>query len=198
MRNETVRALQEKWAERRRKRRISRIQNIVCAVGAIICAACLIHIDYTAMVEAREEPVPEEKASVVYYAEPVDEPVEPVVYEPVVVEAEPVAEEVEPESLGEFKITHYCPCEKCCGEWANGITATGTTAVEGRTIAVDPKVIPYGTEVTIRYQDGREHTYISEDCGGAIKGNRLDVFMDSHEAALVAGVKYGEVFINGR
>lgn len=109
---------------------------------------------------------------------------------------EPVVE-VEPElvSLGEFKITHYCPCSKCCGKWADGITATGTTAEEGRTIAVDPSVIPYGSEVIIRYENGTEGIYTAEDCGGAIKGNKIDVFMDSHQAALIEGVKYGEVFV---
>lgn len=107
--------------------------------------------------------------------------------------AEP--EEPEPVSLGEFKITHYCPCEKCCGEWADGITATGTKATQGRTIAVDPDVIPYGTKVLLRYADGTEHAYIAEDCGGAIQNNRIDVFTDSHQAALVEGVKTAEVFI---
>lgn len=105
------------------------------------------------------------------------------------------APEPEMVSLGEFKITHYCPCSLCCGKWADGITATGTTAEEGRTIAVDPEVIPYGSEVVIRYADGSEGNYIAEDCGGAIKGNRIDVYMDSHEAALIKGVKYAEVLI---
>ena len=111
--------------------------------------------------------------------------------------AEPVAEQVTgklnaPElvSLGEFKITHYCPCPKCCGQWADGITYTGTTATEGRTIAVDPKVIPLGSTVLI---DGQE--YIAEDIGGAIKGSRIDVFMESHAAAWDAGVKYAEVLV---
>ena len=98
-------------------------------------------------------------------------------------------------SLGTFRVTHYCPCEKCNGKWAGGITATGVMAQEGRTVAVDPAVIPYGTEVRVRYEDGTEHTYIAEDCGGAINGNELDVFMDSHEAAWAAGVKSAEVFI---
>lgn len=99
---------------------------------------------------------------------------------------------IEPElvSLGEFKITHYCPCPKCCGEWADGITYTGTQATEGRTIAVDPSVIPLGSVVVI---DGQE--YIAEDIGGAIQGNRIDVYMDSHQAALEAGVKYSEIYI---
>lgn len=115
---------------------------------------------------------------------------EPVVAEP----AKP-----EPTSLGEFKITHYCACSKCCGKAESdpwyGITATGTKATEGRTIAVDPKVIPYGSQVLIRYADGTEHVYTAEDCGGAIKNNRIDVYMASHEAALVEGVKMSEVFI---
>lgn len=129
--------------------------------------------------------------------------------EPVVVEAEvahPVAvltapvedkpvEEPELLALGEFKITHYCPCSKCCGKWADGITATGTQATQGRTIAVDPDVIPYGTEVMVVYEDGTEVVYIAEDCGGAIRGNRIDVYMDSHEAALIGGIKSAEVFV---
>ena len=91
-------------------------------------------------------------------------------------------------SLGEFVISHYCDCERCTLD-GDGITSTGTQATEGRTIAVDPEVIPYGTMVVI---DG--HTYIAEDCGGAIKGNRIDIFMDSHEEALQAGVRTAEVF----
>lgn len=99
-------------------------------------------------------------------------------------------------SLGEFKLTAYCPCSTCCGVWAenrpNGIvyTASGAVAEAGKTIAVDPDVIPYGTEVKI---DG--HTYIAEDTGGAIKGNKIDVYFDKHEEALKHGVKYAEVFV---
>jgi 3D (Asp-Asp-Asp) domain-containing protein len=82
----------------------------------------------------------------------------------------------------EMIITAYCPCMKCCGK-SDGITANGTKAKQGRTIAVDPRYIPYGTEVVI---DG--HTYIAEDCGGAIKGNnKIDLFFDSHSEALAFG-----------
>ena len=93
-------------------------------------------------------------------------------------------------ALGEYTITHYCPCDICCGKWANGYTATGTKATEGRTIAVDPKIIPYGTTVII---DG--HEYIAEDCGGAIKGNKIDIFCDSHIEALSRGVIKRNVYI---
>ena len=92
------------------------------------------------------------------------------------------------EPLGGFTLTAYCPCAKCCGK-TDGITATGTTAAEGRTIAVDPRVIPYGSTVTIYFADGTSHTYIAEDCGGAIKENRIDVFFEDHQAAREFGVQ---------
>ena len=53
-------------------------------------------------------------------------------------------------------------------------TSTGVAAVEGKTIAVDPNIIPYGSTVLI---DGKE--YLAQDCGGAIKGNKIDVFVES-------------------
>lgn len=92
------------------------------------------------------------------------------------------------QSLGEFVITHYCACGKCTLD-GDGITASGTKATAGRTIAADPDVLPMGSTVII---DG--HTYTVEDVGGAIKGKRIDIFMDSHEEALQAGVRTVEVF----
>ena len=102
-----------------------------------------------------------------------------------------------PVSLGNFKLTAYCKCSLCCGKWAydrpNGIVygAIGEKLKEGYSIAVDPNVIPYGTEVII---NGK--TYKAQDCGGAIKGNRIDVYMDGHNDALEFGVQYAEVFVN--
>ena len=118
--------------------------------------------------------------------------------EPVIEVTEPV-EVTEPEEeanndiyLGGFKLTAYCACEICCGEWANGITATGTVATQGRTIAVDPTVIPYGSKVMIN-----GHTYVAEDCGGAITENRIDIFFDNHDEALNFGVQYYDVYLLG-
>ena len=91
--------------------------------------------------------------------------------------------------LGEFVTTAYCDCEKCCGK-TDGITATGTKATAGRTIAVDPDVIPYGTEIAIN-----GHSYIAEDCGGAIKGNHIDIFMNDHNTALRYGRRTVDVFL---
>lgn len=103
---------------------------------------------------------------------------------------------IKPVSLGEFKLTAYCSCEKCCGIWAydrpNGIVygAIGEELKEGYSIAVDPSVIPYKTEVII---DGI--TYKAQDCGGAIKGNRIDVYFEDHDDALDFGVQYKEIFV---
>lgn len=83
-----------------------------------------------------------------------------------------------------FTVTAYCPCKKCCGAYANGYTATGAKATQGVTVAADPAVLPMGTEIQI---DG--HTYTVQDTGGAIKGNRLDLYFDSHEDALQWGVQ---------
>lgn len=77
--------------------------------------------------------------------------------------------------------TAYCPCVKCCGK-SDGITATGTKATAGRTVAVDPSIFPYGTEIVI---NGNKYT--AEDCGGAVKGNKVDIFFNTHEEALNFG-----------
>ena len=68
-----------------------------------------------------------------------------------------------------MKITYYWPGEDEYGS----MTSTGVIAEEGRTIAVDPKLIPYGTEVMINGQ-----IYIAEDCGGAVKGKIIDIFVE--------------------
>jgi 3D (Asp-Asp-Asp) domain-containing protein len=94
-------------------------------------------------------------------------------------------------SLGKFRVTAYCHCIKCCGK-DDGITATGTKVKEGRTIAVDPKVIPLGSKVEL---DGK--TYVAEDVGGAIKGNRIDLYFSSHDEANQWGVKYKKAYLIG-
>ncbi len=78
--------------------------------------------------------------------------------------------------------TAYCPCSQCCGEWANGITATGIRAGYG-VAAVDPGVIPLGTKL---YVEGYGYC-VAGDTGGAIKGGRIDLCYGSHSAALASG-----------
>ena len=54
------------------------------------------------------------------------------------------------------------------------MTSTGIQATEGMTVAVDPAIIPYGSKIKI---NGK--VYIAQDCSGVIKGNKIDVFVES-------------------
>lgn len=114
-------------------------------------------------------------------------------YDEVLISSEELESEPEPEiiSLGKYKLTAYCACKKCCGK-SNGITASGVKAKEGVTVAADTRVHPFGTKLII---DGHEYTV--QDRGGAIKGNKIDIYFDSHQKALEFGVKYKEVFVKG-
>lgn len=73
----------------------------------------------------------------------------------------------------------------------DSITATGTVPKWG-TIAVDPRLIPYGTRVYIP-QFGQ--TFVAEDCGGAIKGNKIDIFMNSESQAYDWGRRTIDIYI---
>lgn len=87
---------------------------------------------------------------------------------------------------GVYKVTAYCACMKCCGK-TNGITASGVKATANHTIAA-PRTFAFGTKVVINGV-----TYTVEDRGGAIQGNRIDIYMNSHSEALKWGVRYVEV-----
>ena len=112
--------------------------------------------------------------------------------------AEPVKEEEPVEEtfwmdLGSFEITAYCT-GTCCSS-GTGITASGTVATVGRTIGVDPNVIPLGLTVKIVFQDGTEHIYKAEDTGSAIQGNIIDLLCESHESALQFGRQTCRVYV---
>lgn len=89
-------------------------------------------------------------------------------------------------SSGRYKVTAYCSCARCCGK-TNGITASGTRATANHTVAA-PSTFAFGTQMVI---NGR--TYVVEDRGGAIQGNRIDVYMNSHAEAIAWGVRYLDV-----
>ena len=95
-------------------------------------------------------------------------------------------------SKGEFKLTFYCSCVICSENYGH-LTSTGTTCIPAQTIAVDPSIIPYGSQVMIG-----GHVFLAEDTGGAIKGNRIDVFVSSHAEANALGVAMAEVFIKNK
>ena len=72
------------------------------------------------------------------------------------------------------------------------MTYIGTKCREGYTIAVDPKVIPLGTRVYIP-QFGK--IFVAEDTGSAIKGNKIDIFMNSYAKAMEWGIRYIDIII---
>jgi 3D (Asp-Asp-Asp) domain-containing protein len=149
---------------------------IYLILGILIAAA-------VAITEPKGEPPEVNKDGLCYFeAAPMAHKEKPVTEPP-----EAVVEEPELTYLGKFTITHYCACSRCCGK-SDGITATGTHVEEGRTIAVDPRIIPYGTEVII---DGE--TYTAEDCGG-FSGYHIDIYVADHNRALQLGVKTAEVY----
>ncbi len=91
-----------------------------------------------------------------------------------------------------MRVTAYCPCPKCCGQYSDGITACGHEIQPGDTFVAADRRYPFGTEMLIPgYSNGRAVKVL--DRGGTIKGNRLDVFFAIHQEALEWGVKYLEV-----
>lgn len=92
-------------------------------------------------------------------------------------------------SLGVFRTTAYCPCYRCSEGWGRR-TCTGATARANHTIAVDPRVIPYGSKVMIGGV-----VYTAEDRGGAVKGNHIDIFFDTHAQTHQHGTRSEEVFL---
>ena len=91
----------------------------------------------------------------------------------------------------QFKTTAYSHLDPGC----DMITATGTTVRIG-SVAVDPKVIPYGTRMFIVSNDGK-YVYgiaTAEDCGGAIKGYEIDLYMPTREICFKYGVRRATVY----
>ena len=89
--------------------------------------------------------------------------------------------------IGECTITAYCPCEECCGRWADGLTATGLPAGPG-VVAVDSEVIPLGATVII---DGQR--YLAADTG--VTGKHVDVCLPDHEDTVEAGGRTADVWV---
>lgn len=91
-----------------------------------------------------------------------------------------------------MRVTAYCPCSKCCGQYADGMTACGHVIQPGDTFVAADKRYAFGTKMLISgYSQGQAVKVL--DRGGAIKGNRVDVFFPSHQEALEWGVQYLDV-----
>lgn len=111
-------------------------------------------------------------------------------------------EPVEPVNLvylGEFRVTAYCSCEICCGQWAenrpDGIVygASGEELVAGVSCA---SPLPFGTVLEIE----RVGTYIVQDRTASwvvdkYGENIVDIYFDDHQAALEFGLQYRNVYM---
>lgn len=75
----------------------------------------------------------------------------------------------------------YCACVQCCGK-TNAVTASGKKAKANHTIAA-PSIYKFGTQIEIEGMG----IYTVEDRGGAITGNKIDIFFNSHSEALKFG-----------
>lgn len=147
-------------------------------------------------VQESQEPETSQEAEEPASEEPAPDP-EPE-YEPE--ESEPAPEPEEPEEetessssdsgtyLGNFRLTAYCNCSKCCGQWSGGATASGTTPTPGRTVAMGG--IAFGTKLLINGQ-----VYTVEDRGTAY--GHVDIYMGSHSEALNFGMQYADVYVVG-
>lgn len=91
--------------------------------------------------------------------------------------------------LGEFQITRYCDCPICQEEWV-GTTALGVEPTVEYTIAVDPEIIPLKSMVMIN-----GNIYRAEDIGGAITGNHIDIFTETHEECFEKFNGYTDVYL---
>ena len=104
----------------------------------------------------------------------------------------------------EVTATAYCLCQKCCGKTPDdkwyGYTNSGLKIVPGsnmKVIAVDPSVIPLNSHVYVEGVNGaKDYGYaIAADTGSAIKQNKIDLYMDSHQDALNWGRRTMKVYI---
>jgi len=108
--------------------------------------------------------------------------------------SEPKSEPSDGWRIVQIKVTGYCPCPKCCGKYADGVTANGHKIQPGDTFVAADKRYSFGTEMVIEgYNNGQAVKVL--DRGGAIRGDKLDAFFHTHQQALEWGVRYIDIKI---
>ena len=91
-----------------------------------------------------------------------------------------------------MRVTAYCPCSKCCGKHSDGVTASAHRIRRGDTFVAADNKYAFNTRFIVPGYNKSKPVEVL-DRGGAIKGNRLDVFFNSHEEAREWGLKYLDV-----
>lgn len=87
-------------------------------------------------------------------------------------------------------VTGYSPDARSCGKYADNKTAIMYSVWTNgmNLVAADPRVLPYRSLISVPGYAGSEIVPVM-DCGGAIKGNRLDLLYPTHEMALQWGIR---------
>lgn len=140
------------------------MKNVICTLAGLVLGLALLILAFPFMSYA-EEPSPENGTQY---------------------ETESPQDDGHWVPLGQYKLTFFCNCRRCCGKWAGGPTASETMPVQGRTVACGS--LPLGTHILIEGLGER----VVEDRG--VHGKHIDVYMDSHQECLRNGVKYAQVF----
>ena len=94
-------------------------------------------------------------------------------------------------------VTHYAICVECCGK-TDGITASGRIATPYVSVAVDPGIIPLGSDVLVDYGDGEIHYYRADDTGSGVTGDHIDLCVQSYDEAVKMGVRTATVYWIGQ
>lgn len=90
--------------------------------------------------------------------------------------------------LGKFRTTGYCNCPICSP--GHNLTYSGTVPKANHTISADINVLPIGSKVLINGT-----IYTVEDIGSSVTGNKIDIYYDSHSAALAHGLQSADVYL---
>ena len=149
-----------------------RKSDITFAIGSTIGFICLTYLTWNVvkttekMIEQTKNKIPE---TII-----VERDISPIPYK----------------ELGEYTISFYCDCPICTKTAKGSRTATGIKPKEGKTIACDGKTLKMGDIVYIESVGVR----ICQDKGGAIKGNKIDVYMDDHNIAKEMGIRKVNVY----
>ena len=163
------------------------------ALLAILCSGVKTYYTSTTDVPKDTYVNPESTPHIEEYVEVESLTAEPVTYQTPEYTEEISNTEFEYLIADDFKLTHYCHCAKCCGRTGQP-TASGRMPELGVTVGVDPNLIKLGSYLRIELPDGNGGYKVyrkkarADDTGGAIKGNKIDVFVGGHQEALNLGV----------
>lgn len=94
-------------------------------------------------------------------------------------------------------VSHYAICMECCGK-DDGITASGRIATSYVSVAVDPGLIPLGSDVLVDYGDGEIHYYRADDTGSGVAGAHIDLCVGSYDEAVQMSVRTATVYWIGQ